>query len=94
VETCGVSPIEIEELREDISIIDKDLGGVRERAQQLADDLAAKQADLASKQDKPAELRRRLALLKAGSGRIEKKKPEAKQPAATPGDAKSSKESS
>lgn len=73
VETCSVSPIEIEELREDISIIDKDLAGVNERAQQLSDDLAAKQADLDSKKDKPAELRRKLELLKRGSGRIEKK---------------------
>lgn len=79
VETCAVSPIEIEELREDISIIDKDLAGVNERAQQLADDLAAKQADLDSKKDKPAELRRRLELLKRGSGRIEKKAPETKK---------------
>jgi len=73
VETCNVSPVEIEELREDIGIIDKDLAGVHERAQALADDLAAKQADLDSKKDKPAELRRKLDLLKRGSGRIEKK---------------------
>ncbi|HEX5132055.1 MAG TPA: hypothetical protein VFX92_06170 [Candidatus Krumholzibacteria bacterium] len=93
LETCNVSPIEIEELREDISIIDKDLAGVNERAQQLSDDLAAKQADLDSKKDKPAELRRRLAVLKAGSGRIEKKPADAKTPASQ-GGAKSSKESS
>jgi chorismate mutase len=73
IESCNVSPIEIEELREDISIIDKDLGGVHERRQQLADELAAKQADLDSKQDKPEALRARLELLKRGSGRIEKK---------------------
>jgi hypothetical protein len=90
VETCNVSPIEIEELREDISIIDKDLAGVHERAQGLADDLAAKQADLDSKKDKPAELRRRLDLLKRGSGRIEKKPAETKKAVET----KDAKESS
>lgn len=98
VETCNVSPIEIEELREDISIIDKDLAGVHERAQALSDDLAAKQADFDSKKDKPAELRRRLEMLKRGSGRIEKKAPETKKAPARSGeeseDGKDSKESS
>lgn len=102
VETCNVSPIEIEELREDISIIDKDLAGVHERAQALSDDLAAKQTDLDSKKDKPAELRRRLEMLKRGSGRIEKKAPETKKAPAQSGeesgtkseDGKDSKESS
>jgi chromosome segregation ATPase len=81
VESCSVSPIEIEELREDIGVIDKDLEGVHDREQQLADDLAAKQADLNSKKDKPAELRARLDLLKRGSGRIEKKKTDDKKSA-------------
>lgn len=102
VETCSVSPVEIEELREDISIIDKDLAGVNERAQALADDLAAKQADLDSKKDKPAQLRARLEQLKRGSGRIEKKAPETKkapaksgeQTGGASGDAGDSKESS
>jgi septal ring factor EnvC (AmiA/AmiB activator) len=87
VEMCSVSPIEIEELREDIGVIDKDLSGVHEREQQLADDLAAKQADLNSKKDKPAELRAKLDQLKRGSGRIEKKKPETRKPAPKTGDA-------
>jgi len=73
VTSCGVSPVEIEELREDVSVIDKDLAVVHERAQALDDELAAKQADLDSKKDKPDELRRRLELLKRGSGRVEKK---------------------
>ena len=81
IESCAVSPVEIEELREDISVIDKDLAGVHERAQALSEELAAKQADLNSKKDKPAELRAQLDLLKRGSGRIEKK------PAATGKDA-------
>jgi len=94
VETCSVSPIEIEELREDIGVIDKDLDGVHEREQQLADDLAAKQADLNSKKDKPAELRARLELLKRGSGRIEKKKADTSKPAPTSGDATGGKKES
>ncbi len=73
VTSCGVSPVEIEELREDVTNLDKDLAVVHERAQALTDELAAKQADLASKKDKPDELRRKLDLLKRGSGRIEKK---------------------
>ena len=82
VENCNVSPVEIEELREDISVIDKDLAGVHERRQSLEADLAAKQADLDSKKDKPAELRRKLDLLKRGSGRIEKKPADTKKSAA------------
>ena len=85
-ETCNVSPIEIEELREDIAVIDKDLAGVHEREQQLAADLVAKQADLDSKKSKPPELRAKLELLKRGSGRIEKKT-ESKKPAPKSGEA-------
>ncbi len=92
VETCNVSPIEIEELREDISVIDKDLAVVHDRARQLSEELATKQAELDSKKDKPDELRRRLELLKRGSGRIEKKA-EAKKASEKKG-AKDSKESS
>ena len=61
---------------------------------QLADDLAAKQADLNSKKDKPAELRARLELLKRGSGRIEKKKPDTSKPAPKSGEATGGKKES
>ncbi len=97
VTSCGVSPVDIEELREDVSIIDKDLAGVQEREKALSDELAAKQADLASKQDKPEELRRQLELLKRGSGRFEKKttdKKDAKKDAKKPAGAQSQKGSS
>jgi predicted nuclease with TOPRIM domain len=70
---CDVSPVEIEELKEDISVLDADLAAVQERVKRLSDDLVAKQADLEAKKPKPDELRRRLEELKRGSGRTEKK---------------------
>jgi len=73
VPPCNVSPVEIEELKEDLTLLDKDLAGVQDRVKRLSDDLAAKQADLDTKKPRPAELRRRLELLKQGSGRTEKK---------------------
>ena len=94
LEKCAVSPVEIEELREDITVIDKDLGGVHERAQALSDELAAKQADLDSKKDKPADMRRQLDLLKRGSGRIEKKPADTKKAAPKSGGATDSKKES
>lgn len=74
VTSCGVSPVDIEELREDVANIDKDLATVQDRQKALEEELATKQADLDSKKDKPAELQSQLDLLKRGSGRFEKKK--------------------
>jgi cell division septation protein DedD len=88
VAPCNVSPVEIEELKEDLTLIDKDLAGVQDRVKRLSDDLAAKQADLDAKKPKPDELRRRLELLKQGSGRTEKKPAEAKPAEKKPAEAK------
>lgn len=72
--TCKVSPVELEELREDIALQEKDLKAARDRQQQLTNELAVKQADLESKRAKPDELRKRLEQVKRGSGRVEKPK--------------------
>ena len=72
--TCEVSPVEIEELREDVAVVQKNLATARERKDNLAKELAVKEADLDSKKDKPAELRARLEELRRGSGRVEKPK--------------------
>jgi chromosome segregation ATPase len=69
-----VSPIEIEETREGVKLLEKDLVEARTRAKALSDELAAKQAELDSKKDKPAELRERLKELKKGSGRDDEDK--------------------
>jgi hypothetical protein len=74
VPPCTVSPINIEETREDAKLLDQDLIEARARAKQLSEELASKKADLESKKDKPAELRRRVDDLKKGSGRFEKDK--------------------
>lgn len=66
---CTVSPIEIEETREDVKVLEKDLVEARTRAKKLSDELAAKQAELDSKKDKPKELKKKLKDLKKGSGR-------------------------
>lgn len=66
---CTVSPIEIEETREGVKLLEKDLVQARAKAQELSDELAAKQAEFDSKKDKPEELRKRLEELKKGSGR-------------------------
>jgi chromosome segregation ATPase len=71
---CTVSPIDIEESREDVKILDRDLVAARARAKQLSDDLAKKKAELDSKKDKPKELRKKLDDLKKGSGRDESQK--------------------
>jgi hypothetical protein len=74
VPPCTVSPIEIEETREDVQILDNNLASARTRAQQLSDDLAKKKAELDGKKDKPGELRKKLDDLKKGSGRHESQK--------------------
>jgi hypothetical protein len=74
VKPCTVSPIEIEETREHVGFLDKDLATARDRAKQLRDELAAKQAEFASKKDKPGELGKKVEELKKGSGRDEEKK--------------------
>jgi chromosome segregation ATPase len=86
--TCNVSPVEIEELREDVAAVEKNLAAARERSDALNKELAAKQADLESKKGKPEELRARLAELKKGSGRMEKPKADEKSKASTSGDKK------
>ncbi len=72
--TCNVSPVEIEELREDVAAVEKNLATAQERSDNLAKELAAKQADLDSKKGKPDELRARLEAMRKGSGRLEKPK--------------------
>ncbi len=74
VPPCTVSPVEIEETREDVKILEKDLTSARARAKQLSDELAKKKAELDSKKDKPGELRKKLDELKKGSGRHESQK--------------------
>lgn len=81
---CKVSPVELEELREDIGVLQKDLKTARDREAQLTADLAAKQADLAAKRGKPAELRAQLDQVKKGAGKTEKAKEAPKTPAAKP----------
>ena len=78
---CEVSPVELEELREDISVLQADLKRERERAAQLSADLAAKKADLAEKRSKPAELRAQLEQVKRGAGKTEKEKADEKKAA-------------
>ncbi len=81
---CKVSPVELEELREDIAQLQKDLKIARDRETQLTADLAAKQADLETKRSKPAELRAQLDMVKKGAGKTEKAKEAPKAPAAKP----------
>lgn len=71
---CTVSPIEIEETREGVKLLEKDLVEARAKAKELSDELAAKQAEYDSKKDKPEELRKKLEELKKGSGRGEEDK--------------------
>jgi len=74
VPPCTVSPVEIEETREDAKILDKELTSARTRAQQLSEELARQKAELDSKKDKPGELRKKLDDLQKGSGRHESQK--------------------
>ena len=76
--TCKVSPVELEELREDIAGLQKDLKTARDRETQLTTDLATKKADLETKRGKPAEMRAQLEQVKKGAGKTEKAKPDAK----------------
>jgi chromosome segregation ATPase len=76
--TCNVSPVEIEELREDVAVVQKNLATARERQDNLEKELATKQADLATKKGKPDELRAQLEAMRKGSGRLEKPKADAK----------------
>jgi chromosome segregation ATPase len=73
--------VELEELREDIAVLQKDLKTARDREAQLSADLAAKQADLATKKGKPAELRAQLDQVKKGAGKTEKPKTDPKDAA-------------
>lgn len=88
---CKVSPVELEELHEDITQLQKDLKTARDRETQLTADLAAKQADLETKRGKPAELRAQLEQVKKGAGKTEKAKETPKTPAAKPAPATSAK---
>jgi chromosome segregation ATPase len=88
---CTVSPVEIEELREDVAVVQKNLATAIERRDNLTKELAVKEADLDAKKDKPAELRARLEELRRGSGRADKAKatePKAKPKPAAGGDKK------
>jgi len=74
-----VSPVEIEETREDIKLLEKDLVAARQRAQALTAELNAKKADLDSKKDQPAKLKKKLKELKKGSGRDDDEKKKKKK---------------
>jgi septal ring factor EnvC (AmiA/AmiB activator) len=74
VPPCTVSPIDIEETREDVKILDRDLTAAKARAKQLSDELAKKKAELDSKKDRPGELRKKLKELEKGSGRDKEEK--------------------
>jgi len=88
---CKVSPVELEELREDIAGLQKDLKNAKDREAALTTDLAAKQATLADRRTKPDSLRAQLEQVKKGVGKTEKPKdaPAAKPkaPATAPGTA-------
>lgn|GEM_PF-2872270 len=74
VPPCTVSPVDIEETREDVKIVEKDLATARDQAKKLSARLAARKAEYNAKKDKPPALRKKLDKLKKGSGRIERKK--------------------
>jgi hypothetical protein len=74
VPPCTVSPVDIEESREDVKILENDLVTAKERARKLSEELAKKKAELDSKKDKPGELRKKLEDLEKGSGRHESQK--------------------
>lgn len=71
VPPSSVSPVDIEETREDVKILEKDLVAARARAQKLSAELTAREAEREEKKDKPEEMRKKLADLKKGSGRVE-----------------------
>jgi septal ring factor EnvC (AmiA/AmiB activator) len=68
---CPVTPIHIEETREDVKVLERDLAAARDRADKLKAELDEKKARLEERKDKPEELRQKLDELKKGSGRIE-----------------------
>jgi len=70
---CPVTPINIEETREDAKVLERDLTAARDRADKLKAELDEKQAKLNERKDKPDELRQKLDELKKGSGRFEEK---------------------
>lgn len=74
VPPCTVSPVNIEETREDVKILEKDLVAARARAKQLSEELATKKAALDAQKEKPKELRKKVDELKKGSGRGEEEK--------------------
>ncbi len=71
VPLSSVSPVDIEETREDVKIVEKDLVAARARAQKLSAELAERAPAREEKKDKPEEMRKKLADLKKGSGRVE-----------------------
>jgi septal ring factor EnvC (AmiA/AmiB activator) len=81
---CKVSPVELEELREDIAVLKKDLKTAKDKEAALTADLATKQADLATKRTKPDELRAELDQVKKGAGKTEKPKDAPKDTKKTP----------
>ncbi len=66
---CPVTPVHIEETREDVKMMERDLAAARDRADKLKAELDEKKSELDSKKDKPGELRKKLEELKKGSGR-------------------------
>jgi len=69
VPPCTVSPIEIEETREDVKVLDQDLAKAKQKEKELKERLAKKKKELAEKKPLPEELRKKLERLKKGSGR-------------------------
>jgi len=66
---CTVSPIEIEETREDVKNLDESLQKAKEKMRGLQAKLDEKKKEYQAKKDKPAELRKKVEELKKGSGR-------------------------
>jgi hypothetical protein len=81
---CKVSPVELEELREDISVLKRDLKNAQDREAQLTADLKTKQATLADRRTKPDSLRAQLEAVKKGAGKTEKAKEAPAKPAVKP----------
>ena len=73
---CPVTPIHIEETREDEKVLERDLTAARDRADKLKSELDEKKAKLEERKDKPDELRQKLEELKKGSGRGDEEKSE------------------
>ncbi len=71
---CPVTPIHIEETREDVKVLERDLAAARDRADKLKTELEEKKARLEERKDKPDELRKKLDELKKGSGRSDEEK--------------------